>query len=379
MFSGGLPDGRAWSSNAGPSISNVEAAPSPTAFLDMLSAAAAAKPPQHSEANSFPYSMANGLRDGASEATMMTGATGVVWPGGTSRDTITTSIGFTPLFSFGDSDIAAPPQQQREAGITELLDSKASSDRPTPGLHIGSSGSSAGHSTGLTPFTVPDQSPAPALSPSGVFNFTPGPSGPTAASPRDALPFRGPLWRGVDTVESVLNVANGFADTSRSAEIGNPPEPFQSMDDLPQLDDATQQQLLLDLFWPGWPVHLPEPHIVNALVDAFFDLVPALPRMLHRPRLLARLALPPTHANFPHPSLIHAICALASNWCAPSVYERSKAAKALDAKGRPMSFGLRQASLAKEAAHDGLNTGNRMFDVVRAMVSLPKALPRDGS
>jgi hypothetical protein len=52
------------------------------------------------------------------------------------------------------------------------------------------------------------------------------------------------------------------------------------------------------------------------------------------------------------------------------VYERSNAAKAVDGKGKIVPFGLRQASLAKEAVHDGLNTGNRMFDVVRAMVSV---------
>lgn len=31
------------------------------------------------------------------------------------------------------------------------------------------------------------------------------------------------------------------------------------------MDEATQQRLLMDLFWPGWPPNLPEPNIVNDL------------------------------------------------------------------------------------------------------------------
>jgi hypothetical protein len=34
---------------------------------------------------------------------------------------------------------------------------------------------------------------------------------------------------------------------------------------LPPMDEAAQQQLLMDLFWPGWPPSLPEPHVVNDL------------------------------------------------------------------------------------------------------------------
>ncbi len=99
------------------------------------------------------------------------------------------------------------------------------------------------------------------------------------------------------------------------------------------------------------------------------------------------MALPPTHSNFPHPGLIHAICAAASSWCPPSVWggdygfpPNAKSAEAdktnlgfdkfpkVDNKPN-QPFGARQAAFAKEAIQDGLNTGNRLFDVVRAMVS----------
>lgn len=113
--------------------------------------------------------------------------------------------------------------------------------------------------------------------------------------------------------------------------------------------------------------------------------MPNIPRLLHRARFFSRLALPPTHANFPHPSLIHAICAAAAAWCAPAVYEQSASFKGgcflpagnsgneQEREGGKMSFGLKQAFYGKESVQDGLNTGNRMFDVVRAMVGLPSS------
>jgi hypothetical protein len=44
--------------------------------------------------------------------------------------------------------------------------------------------------------------------------------------------------------------------------------------------------------------------------------VPSVHRLLHRQSLLARLALPPTHSDFPHASLLHAICAVAARYSA---------------------------------------------------------------
>lgn len=31
------------------------------------------------------------------------------------------------------------------------------------------------------------------------------------------------------------------------------------------LDETIQQQILMDLFWPGWPPNMPEPTVVNDL------------------------------------------------------------------------------------------------------------------
>lgn len=119
-------------------------------------------------------------------------------------------------------------------------------------------------------------------------------------------------------------------------------------------------------------------------IESFFSLVPNLPRMMHRPRLLARMALPPTHQNFPHPALLHAICSCASLWCAPAVYAQSTTVNdnpflrpSSEKWGKPtitlptnMSFSAQQAELAKELIQEGLTTGHKLLDVVRATVRI---------
>ena len=52
--------------------------------------------------------------------------------------------------------------------------------------------------------------------------------------------------------------------------------------------------------------------LISTRVDVFFTWQPNAHRLLHRPTFMTRLAYRPTHAEFPHASLIHAICAYAS-------------------------------------------------------------------
>jgi len=118
----------------------------------------------------------------------------------------------------------------------------------------------------------------------------------------------------------------------------------------------------------------------DSSVDSFFNLVPSMPRLLHRSRLLARLALPPTHSNHPHPALVHAICAAAAAWCESSVYERSSRANWLDgtySDDKTETFASRQIAACKEAVQSGLDSGNRLFDVVRAMIILGRVFIDD--
>ncbi|ORX39776.1 hypothetical protein BD324DRAFT_233779 [Kockovaella imperatae] len=332
----------------------------------MLSSAASAQ-----GSGSVPQtSTVPGLRDGASENAMMSHSWAAT-PGGDGPHT-----GLTPFLSFSDNARAQPANEVERA------------ERQATGSSAPESSRRSSSQGGSISIGTPAGPPPPGLSPSGVFNFSPAPSGPTASAPmgtqsqtqnwpahwppalnsdtiEPSQKTEGP-WRGVDTINSVYPEAAQFNQTNTNADST---QPFFG-------DEALQQQLLLDLFWPGWPASLPEPHIVNDLVEAFFDLVPNIPRLLHRSRFLARLALPPTHPNFPHPAMIHAICASAASWCSPDIYQKSRILQTQTVMGEKpdprasMSFALKQAAYGKEAVQDGLNTGNRLFDVVRAMIIL---------
>ncbi|WVW83215.1 hypothetical protein I302_105233 [Kwoniella bestiolae CBS 10118] len=351
-------------------------APSPTAFLEMLSSAASSQVPNSASGSN------------AAKSSDQTGGT-PYWLGQMdSGSTADAGSGFRPMFMFDhsnqQSDASAirvepsPDAQSQESRRSSLL---------TPGA-----GDSSSQSQNI-------------LSPGGVFNFSPGPSTNFMSSwPPGPDPITGNIepstkvdgpWRAVETVETVyaasmMNTQNPVQD-QQNFNLDTNMETEINLDGLQAgLDAAMQQQLLMDLFWPGWPINLPEPNVVNDLIEAFFDLVPNLPRVLHRARFLSRMALPPTHSNFPHPALIHAVCAAAAAWCSPEIYEKSTRGKGRDffdttgagmygndvlgsqGKGSKanLTFGLRQASFAKEAVQEGLNTGNRLFDVVRAMIIL---------
>jgi hypothetical protein len=45
-------------------------------------------------------------------------------------------------------------------------------------------------------------------------------------------------------------------------------------------------------------------------------MVPFISRILHQPNFMARLQLPPRHPDFPHPALLHAICAVSARYSA---------------------------------------------------------------
>ncbi|WVF72289.1 hypothetical protein IAT40_007102 [Kwoniella sp. CBS 6097] len=364
---------RSWSGVSQPFQEPSAAAPSPTAFLEMLSSAAS-KQAQDASAD-----------------------TGPVWGGGPLDQLQTDNVqGFKPMFMFNN----AQQQASRNTFDADI----------SPGITSEDSRRSSLQNPNSSGITESDSNSAPSmLSPNGIFNFSPGPSGPMDPSQHSLGSQWPPIqigpdglqpstktdgpWRAVETIETVLQASmSSFTGPDLDpmpGQDGSGMDTDINLDGLQAgLDAAMQQQLLMDLFWPGWPMNLPEPNVVNDLIEAFFNAIPNLSRLLHRPRFLARMALPPTHSNFPHPALIHAICAAAAAWCPPEVYEKSTRVKqwqwqehntagmylppGIDTKGQKTaySFGQKQAAFAKDAVQDGLNTGNRLFDVVRAMIIL---------
>jgi hypothetical protein len=105
--------------------------------------------------------------------------------------------------------------------------------------------------------------------------------------------------------------------------------------------------------------------------------------MIHRGSLSYRIRLPPTHTDFPHASLLHAICALAAShtaWVNSIPPEKiEEAATRAIASGQNMEdiedFGLAQAFAARRAMDQSatccaMGSGHLMFGLVQAAVGL---------
>ena len=231
-------------------------APSPTAFLEMLSSAATAQTNPDDNLNNVP-----GLRNGASESTMMTST----WAATPGKDG--SSTGLTPFLSFADNQAAQPSNEQPQQSVPEKMipgeGSTVGSDSRQSTLQTPNSGS---HETSSR--AVPDGLPQFAFS----TNFFSLPNDPlsgtipcgtnlnwpppvTTAGLQPSTRTEGP-WRGIETVDSTYPQPKNANDRSNGDVDNN--MPFIA-------DEAIQQQLLMDLFWPGWPPNLPEPHIVNDL------------------------------------------------------------------------------------------------------------------
>jgi hypothetical protein len=98
--------------------------------------------------------------------------------------------------------------------------------------------------------TVPDNEQMPSLNESGRLTPSKRLDGP---------------WRGVETVDSVFAASMQAAGVHEINAQGMDFGTVNGVDGLLSVDEVIQQQLLMDLFWPGWPASLPEPHIVNDL------------------------------------------------------------------------------------------------------------------
>lgn len=94
--------------------------------------------------------------------------------------------------------------------------------------------------------------------------------------------------------------------------------------------------------------------------------------MLHRPTLLNNLNYPPTHPDFPHPALLHAICATASRYTF-----RGRLDSALNMTDTQQSavpqrdrFAEFHANKTRAYVNATMSNGQNIFDVFQACVIL---------
>ncbi|KAH8120305.1 hypothetical protein DFH11DRAFT_1559424 [Phellopilus nigrolimitatus] len=135
------------------------------------------------------------------------------------------------------------------------------------------------------------------------------------------------------------------------------------------------------VLWPNWPHDLPPLELLQHLVEVFFAFHPHSNRMFHGPSFLASLSLPPSHSEFPHIAILHAVCAVGSFYTIAvpppplpnfaetpaddlfqTAYKRRKA--------MPDSFGELHAKFATLAIDESTVLGERLFECQQATTIL---------
>lgn len=118
-------------------------------------------------------------------------------------------------------------------------------------------------------------------------------------------------------------------------------------------------------------------------------MVPSISRLIHRQTFQARLALRPTHPDFPHTALLHGICAVAARYSAAvktcsveSVIQRADARlweqkrpgpgglSIEESIGMEECFGERNMKYAMLGCRMEDASGRKLVDLVQAMASL---------
>jgi hypothetical protein len=263
----------------------------------MLSSAATAQPSRPT--------VSSGLKEGKTGTTMVTGGVFAAPTPLADLGQSSSGTGLTPFFTYdplNDSTLHAGQvtgQEERPQIVSidsdpSTADLASANGRDTSYSFSGPSMNGNGDSRQSS--GVYGNSSIPPLTPSAIFNFPPTPAASGAyttngkaqsggmgyvpqfnadGSMKPSEKLDGP-WRAVETVETFLAGASMPAAGNMAAMdgmgMGNGNTQFSAQDaaegmmsDLPPLDEAMQQQLLMDLFWPGWPANLPEPNIVNDL------------------------------------------------------------------------------------------------------------------
>ncbi|KAI0673525.1 hypothetical protein C8Q78DRAFT_969110 [Trametes maxima] len=109
-------------------------------------------------------------------------------------------------------------------------------------------------------------------------------------------------------------VAQLSPDSTGSLQRGSTSSP-----ELHQSNHHPMPDPLMDLLFAGWDMDLPNPDTLDHYIDVFFKCDPCGSRVLHRPSFLASMHLHPKDPGYPHPAILHAICASASRWASQEI------------------------------------------------------------
>lgn len=113
--------------------------------------------------------------------------------------------------------------------------------------------------------------------------------------------------------------------------------------------------------------------LTSLSIEIFFRCDPCGSRMLHRPTLLSNLNYPPTHPDFPHPALLHAICATSSRFTLRGRLDASMTSLSMSPQGAaPLrdKFAEFHANKTRAYVNQTMSNGQNIFDVFQACMIL---------
>ncbi|GFZ45511.1 hypothetical protein JCM24511_03237 [Saitozyma sp. JCM 24511] len=222
------------------------------------------------------------------------------------------------------------------------------------------------------------------------------PSTRTKSSVDQLFSLGEPLWLPTESTSITLPTGAAFSTFGPAIDISSSSADLKMNAGVQPANEADFDFGSFFMIPLNWPRNLPAPFLLEHLIETFFNCAPQVSRMFHRPSLMTRIKLPPAHADFPHASVLHAICAVASTHTA---WVNSLPPEALeDAIKRQIligntlesieDFGLSQLEAARRSIHESTNIcamgpGRMMFEVLQANVLmsdvyLAKGLPLQG-
>ncbi|KAG9042989.1 hypothetical protein FS837_010153 [Tulasnella sp. UAMH 9824] len=130
---------------------------------------------------------------------------------------------------------------------------------------------------------------------------------------------------------SAMSIGSLLVPQSAWDPLGIDPTPITP----PMSDPGTFNDLTRDI----WPLNIPPPDTLHHLVEIFFSSVPLASRLIHKPSFMISLQQVPTSPEFPHISLLHAICGVASLY-SPVIRETASYAPRDSGTARPFNSGI---------------------------------------
>ncbi|RDX52046.1 hypothetical protein OH76DRAFT_238690 [Lentinus brumalis] len=134
----------------------------------------------------------------------------------------------------------------------------------------------------------------------------------------------------------------------------------------PEMRQGMQQHIpdpLMDVLFSGWDPDLPDPDTLDHYIEVFFKCDPCGSRVLHKPSFLASMHLHPKDENYPHPAILHAICASASRWTTQDIIT-------LPDGTRRDKFADLHVSKTRAYIDRTMATGQDIFPVMQACIIL---------